>query len=1243
MFKTQLAFENWMSKYRYQNEEPIDTFRRVAKALAAVEKKKDREMWEDRFLRTLVKFSQEGIPVGLKATTGGRITANIGTGYKHATLMNCFINGPVSGAKIKYSRKTFDNKLSHDITYNSDDSPDDLINIFLTLLEQAKTLASEGGYGINFDFIRPRGALIKGTGIFHPGIVSYMKVWDSVSECIVKGIHDGYTDKLKNYLGEEDFEKSKDVIKAMTRKGAMMGVLPVSHPDIEEFVRAKQTSGVLTKFNISVLIDDKFMEAVINDTFYDLTFKDKVYKRVKARDLYNLIMESTYNRAEPGVIFVDNMHRNNPLSYLGKANATNPCFSKDMYVYSKTGVHKIEDNIGKPLDILQDCRVKLIDPEKEIFEVLPKESGFRYTPSQSGLVLTRENAKTIKTTLKSHFKPIVSTENHRFFTKKGAVKAKDLRVGDEVLITYQDYPSMVETPLDGLAFLLGLIDGDGGVASCPDKYCVFLDFWGEDRHNLESQVKHIIEGLYDLYGEHIKTKRERDISPYYVSYINKSNKIRIGSSFLYHLLKDKFNWSGEKRDIPKLFFNTSRTNKYAKNYIAGLFYSDGTVSITPGRVSARISQSDETYLEDIGVLLFSLGIGSSVLKRRNKHNKRMPDGRGGTRVYACKEQFELIIYKTHFERFYRITKDLFQNKKTEIIKNNIKCRNKRKEYLKVKSIKEHTTQDVYCLKEDKYKNMVVNGCSVARCGEIPGLPTLTTVCLLGSLNLTQYIVISNGKPVFDYESFKADVITFSRMLDNVNDITYNSLPSYDWATKNVRQFGMGLNGLGSSLLMLGVPYNSKEAVAFVKELCDIKENLTWQTSARLAEEKGTFPAYDKKKFESTEYFKSDRLWPETKKLLRKHGARNGKTTTNPPLGNSSIICDVVSNGIEPVFMLEYERKSIVKNWPEGLDESNIKSKMKYYKENDYEYWRGEYGDREYYYEPHNRGLCEVTAVRDYGYQWLLDNMPDKDHSKYLVTTRDLTVDDHINIQEVVQYHCNQSVSKTSNLPSNYPFSSFKDLYTNAWKKGLNGFTTYREGSMESVMSDVAKAEETKEIIKRDIKLPDVFNNGPTSIIKREGKKFYIHFSYLPEDSEMTFPVAMWIYSNNKYKEKDELKVCNKAARNLAKLALKSNVDGDIVQDAIDKSKTDFPHNRLGRLISLCLRHHIPREDILVDLIGIDGDNVSTLLTAVRKFLSGTLKDGTSLRGIQCEECGSESIVLEGGCKKCIDCGFSGCG
>jgi ribonucleoside-diphosphate reductase alpha chain len=853
MFRTELAYENWKSKYRYGDEDPIGTFRRVAKALASVEKS-DREMWEEKFFRTIVKWNGElNDFTGLKCTTGGRITANIGTGYKHATLMNCYITGPVAGSKITYKRETFDGKLSHDIVYKSDGSPDDLVNIFLTILEQAKTLASEGGYGINFDFIRPRGSLIKGTGIRHPGIVSYMKVWDSVSECIVKGSNDGYKDKLKDYLKDDDIAEVEGIVKAMTRKGAMMGCLSVSHPDIEEFVRAKQSSGVLTKFNISVLIDDDFMEAVAKDSFYDLTFKGKVHKRVKARELYDLIMESTYNRAEPGVIFVDNMHRNNPLAFLGVANCTNPC------------------------------------------------------------------------------------------------------------------------------------------------------------------------------------------------------------------------------------------------------------------------------------------------------------------------------------------------------------------------------------------------------GEIPGLPTLSTVCLLGSLNLTQYIEIVDGRPVFDTEAYKQDIVTFTRMLDNVNDLTYNSLPSYDWATKNIRQFGMGLNGVGSALFMLGIPYNSKKAVDFVEELCDIKENVTWQTSALLAADKGTFPAYDKNKFESTEFFKSDRLWPETKKLLRKNGARNGKTTTNPPLGNSSIVCDVVSNGIEPVFLLEYERKAICKKWPTGLSEANVKQVLKYHKENDYEYWRGTYNDREYYYEPHNRGLCKVDMVRDYGYQWLLDNMPDKDHSDYLVTTRDLTVDDHINIQKVVQYHCNQSVSKTSNLPGNYPFEDFKKLYMRAWEEGLNGFTTYREGSMESVISDIKKAEETQDIIEKDIKLPDEFINGPTSIIRREKKKFYINFSYLPEDSDLTFPVAMWIYSNAKYKEKDELKVCNKAARNLAKLALKSGVAKSIVEDAIEKSKSDYPHNRLGRLISLCLRHRVPRADILVSLIGIEGDNVSTLLTAVRKFLSGTLKDGVELKGLACEECGSESVILEGGCKKCIDCGFSGCG
>lgn len=866
MFKTDLAYENWNEKYRYGDETPLETQKRVARTLASVEESSQQKEWEKKFLTTLVRFDDTGEnPVGLKCTMGGRVTANIGTNFKGATLLNCFVTGPVRKAKILYQRQSTDGSITYPVDMVSDENPDDLINIFLSLLEQAKTLASEGGYGINFDWIRPRGALIKGTGIEHPGVISYMKIWDSVADCIVKGNNDGYIDRIKNYLKDEKtFKEGLEVVKAATRKGAMMGCLSVTHPDIEEFIRAKEINReakVLSKFNLSVLITDEFMRAVESDSFFELKFGGKVYKRVKARDLYDLIMTSTYNNNEPGVLFVDNMMSNNPLAYLGVVNATNPC------------------------------------------------------------------------------------------------------------------------------------------------------------------------------------------------------------------------------------------------------------------------------------------------------------------------------------------------------------------------------------------------------GEVSGLPTLSTVCLLGSLNLTQYVKIrknqKNNSSVkacvyFDWDEYKNDVKIFSRMLDNVNDLTYTSLPPYTWATKNIRQFGMGINGLGSALMMLGIPYSSKEALSFVQKANELKENLTWQASAELAEEKGTFPAYDADKFQSTPYFKSDRLWLKTKELIQEHGVRNGKTTTNPPLGNSSVICDNVSSGIEPVFRLEYERKKIVSHWPEGLTLDNIKQLFQKKTEYGTEFWRGDYRGKTYYYEPENRGLCEVCKVRDYGYNWLMENFPGLDHSDYTKTTKDLKISNHLDIQETVQLNINQSVSKTCNLPADYAFEEFKGLYHDAWKRGLNGFTTYRSGTMESVISDFAKPRQDGGIIQKDIKLPDTFVNGPTRIIKREGIKFYIHFSYLPEDVEQQYPVVIWVYTNNK--EKNVSSVCNKASRKLAKLALEKGISKEVVEETLQKARVDYPHNRLGRMVSLNLRHNVERVDILTALMDIEGDNVSTLLTAVRKFLAESIEDETSLKSVKCPSCGSSgNMVLQSGCSTCLDCGFSGCG
>jgi len=320
-FKTKIAYNNWAGKYQYNGETPLGTFERIARELANNEV--DSDYWYPIFLETMIRFDKDGTPLGIKCSPGGRITTNIGTDYHNATLMNCFINGPVRNAVIKYIRQN--EHFKNEIEIKTPDTPDELVNIMLTIMEQAKTLASEGGYGINFDFIRPRGSLIKGTGVRHPGVISYMEIWDKVSDCIVKGDNDGYIDTLKNYATEEELheyfgDSDKDI-----RKGAMMGCLSVWHPDIEEFIRAKQESGKLTKFNMSVAVTDDFMEAVAKNGMWDLVWEGKVVKRVKAKKLYNLIMKSTYNRAEPGIIFVDNMNKNNPILYLGDCNATNPC------------------------------------------------------------------------------------------------------------------------------------------------------------------------------------------------------------------------------------------------------------------------------------------------------------------------------------------------------------------------------------------------------------------------------------------------------------------------------------------------------------------------------------------------------------------------------------------------------------------------------------------------------------------------------------------------------------------------------------------------------------------------------------------------------------------------------------------------------------------------------------------------------------------------------------------------------
>jgi ribonucleoside-diphosphate reductase alpha chain len=162
----------------------------------------------------------------------------------------------------------------------------------------AETMRLGGGIGYDFSTLRPRGALIKSLDSRSSGPLSFMGIFDAICKTIASAGH---------------------------RRGAQMGVLRVDHPDIEEFVRAKTNSTELTQFNISVGVTDEFMEAVKNDTDFDLRFDGRVYNTVKAKALWNEILRCTWDWAEPGILFIDRINQKNNLFYCEDIAATNPC------------------------------------------------------------------------------------------------------------------------------------------------------------------------------------------------------------------------------------------------------------------------------------------------------------------------------------------------------------------------------------------------------------------------------------------------------------------------------------------------------------------------------------------------------------------------------------------------------------------------------------------------------------------------------------------------------------------------------------------------------------------------------------------------------------------------------------------------------------------------------------------------------------------------------------------------------
>ena len=847
-FVDSFSEEIWEQTYKFYEDNNVDdTLKRVAKAVANVEETEElQKKWEKIFYEDLLQ--------SFVAVPGGRILSNAGTDYRGTTLFNCYV-GPIPDRNL-----------------------DSLDGILKVLRDQAQTLKSEGGWGMNFSFIRPRGAFIEGIGVESPGAVRFMELFDKSSEIVTSG---------------SGLEKKSKRAKGKIRKGAQMGVLDVWHPDIMEFITAKQTPGRLTKFNVSVNCTDEFMDLISRlhmmkrKKYYpskierldkwDLIFPDTqfekfndewdgdiaawkakgypviIYNTVKATALWEMIMESTYNRAEPGVLFLDRANHLNPLRYAEKIRATNPC-------------------------------------------------------------------------------------------------------------------------------------------------------------------------------------------------------------------------------------------------------------------------------------------GEQTLAHGN-------------------------------------------------------------------------------------------------------------LCNLGSLNMTQFVKDDGS---FDFDKLAKCARYMVRFLDNVITLSNVPLDDYRKSKDEKRRIGIGIMGWGSALYMMKIRFASEEASKLRDKIIKILTHNAIDYSIELAKEKGAFPLCEPEKHAESPYFKQIELSEELIDKIKQYGIRNSALFSNQPTGNTSILANVVSGGIEPVFSQEYIRTVIVPSIPAHLvgkcpefmkgdfepNEYFVKTKegdeviLKYIDE-----------DGVVYKLDRNRGLTKEVLCMDYGVRWLKDRGEWNPDADWAVTAANLNGRDHLNDLMGFSRGADSACSKTINIPYDYPYNKFKNLYLDAYNTGvIKGVTTYRSGTMAAVLStrDESSTEyDDEEIIKEDVKLPST-GVSRFAKIKAEGRKWYIHIVF---NEDQTRPIAFFCNTNNK----EKTATTNDAVDRLISLARRKKIPLKHINDTIKKIDKEANVNKLTRVISLLLRHGVLIRNIVTELDKVQDVFVGSFLFQIKKYLAQYIRDGEKAEGVTCNECGGSNVIFQEGCHLCMDCSSTKCG
>ncbi|MBI3563488.1 MAG: ribonucleoside-diphosphate reductase [Gammaproteobacteria bacterium] len=1009
------SMDIWDKKYRLKSKDGrvIDqsmdeTYQRVARALAEVEPIEQRQHWYEEFLWAL----RHG------AIPAGRVTSNAGAlEHKPATsTINCTVSGSIR------------------------DSMDDILQ---KVHEAGLTLKAGCGIGYEFSTLRPRGAYVSGAGAYTSGPLSFMDIYDKM--CFT-------------------------VSSAGGRRGAQMATFDVSHPDVKDFIRAKREAGRLRQFNLSLLITDEFMQAVEADTDWPLVFpiKEKeasednidlndtttvvwrewpitegyvtnatglvackIYKTIKAQRLWDMIMTSTYDFAEPGFILIDKVNEMNNNWWCENIRATNPCVTADTWVHTSHGPRQVQELIGQPFVARVNGQGHAAAAEG-FFKTATKPVVRLQTTEGYQLRLTHDH-RVRRVTLFSGY--VTDTE---------WCEAGQLRAGDRVLLNdHHLNTSWIGAHNFEEGYLLGLLLGDGTLKQ--DK--AVLSVW-KQAAIANGVDAHFVTGVQAVMAEAMRAAQSLphrgDFSGWHE--VAGRNEYRLSVAALKQLAEDVGMVPGHKVITPTL--ERSSSDCY-RGFLRGLFDSDGSVHGNQSKgVSVRLAQSDLPTLQAVQRMLLRLGVVATIYPdRRPAGASLLPDGKGGSKHYATKPQHELVISGANLLQFQQHIGFANTDKSDRLanaLSNYQRELNRERFVACVAAVTEDGIEDVYDVQIPGINTFDANGLHAHNCGEQP-LPPYGS-CLLGSINLTTFV----RKPfteqtTFDWAEYDKTVSIFTRMLDNVVEV--NGLPLQGQRDEIVRKrrHGMGFLGLGSTLTMLRMKYGSPESVQFTEKISREMAMAGWRTALELAKEKGPAPIMNEEftvsaamlrkrpEMQRDGYKIGDKILgkllhakysrymqrvatadADLVEQLATTGARFTHHSSIAPTGTISLsLANNASNGIEPSFAHHYFRNVI----REGR-----KSKEK----------------------------IDVYSFEMLAYRELINPkaMPytDKAEEKlpeYFITAEDITPKEHVDIQAAAQKWIDSSISKTANVPTDYPFEDFKGIYKYAYQQGLKGCTTFR--------------------------------------------------------------------------------------------------------------------------------------------------------------------------------------------------------